>query len=176
MKTLKIFSILPVLIAFTTVSFAQKNKTESIPVSGNCGMCETKIEKAAKEAGATSAQWVADKKILTVTYNTTSTNAAKIQEAVAKAGYDTRDVRATDEAYNKLHGCCQYEREAVKETVKKECCDKCEMKDGKCADMKACDDKTCCKDATGKAMSCCTKDGDSGKAECCKNGKCEKHS
>ncbi|MEI9912952.1 MAG: hypothetical protein WDO71_26915 [Bacteroidota bacterium] len=49
MKTLKVFSILPLFLAFAIISFAQKTKTETIPVSGNCGMCETKIEKAAKK-------------------------------------------------------------------------------------------------------------------------------
>lgn len=175
MKTLKIFSLLSLSIALSIASFAQE-KSETIPVSGNCGMCESKIEKAAKEAGASSAEWSSETKILTVKYNSSTTNAAKIQQAIAKAGYDTRDVKASDEAYKKLHACCQYERTAVKET-KHQCSDKCSMKDGKCTDMKACKDKGCCKDdGTGKSTGCCAQDGDSGKMDCCKNGKCEKHS
>lgn len=177
MKTLKIFPILSLFMAFAIVSFSQSAKTETIPVSGNCGMCESKIEKAAKEAGATSADWSADTKMLTVKYNSSSTNAARIQQAIAKVGYDTRDFKATDESYNKLHGCCQYERTAAKE-AKHECSGKCEMKDGKCTNMESCKGKGCCKEAgAGKAMSCCSKDGgEAGKMDCCKNGKCEKHS
>ncbi|MBL7744872.1 MAG: cation transporter [Chitinophagaceae bacterium] len=177
MKTLKIFSILPLFIAISLVSFAQK-KTETIPVSGNCGMCEAKIEKAAKEAGASAAEWNKDTKVLTVSYNSSATNAAKIQQAIAKVGYDTRDFKATEESYNKLHACCQYERETVKE-AKHDCSDKCDMKDGKCTDMQACKDKGCCKESgSGKTMSCCSKEGEGehGKMDCCKNGKCEKHS
>lgn len=171
MKTLKIFSILLLCMAFTVISFAQKTKTETIPVSGNCGMCETKIEKAAKEAGASTAEWNAGTKSLTVKYNSSSTNAAKIQQAIAKVGYDTRDFKATDEAYDKLHGCCKYERTAAGE-AKHQCSDKCEMKDGKCA-MEA----GCCKD--GK----CSQPGHDGKdccksadhhMDCCKDGKCSK--
>lgn len=152
MKTLKIFSF-SILIAIITLSlpkssFAQ-TKTETIPVSGNCGMCKTNIEKAAKKAGAEKADWNVDEKTLTVSYNSSSTNAAKIQQAVAAAGYDTRDFKTTEAAYKKLHACCQYERTA---DSKASCCSsgKCEMKDGKC---------------TAK----CTE-------ECCKNGTCAKKS
>lgn len=140
MKTYKIFSFLPLFMALTIVSFAQNTKTETIPVSGNCGMCETKIEKAAKEAGASTADWNKDTKILTVRYNPSSTNTVKIQQAIAKVGYDTRDFKTTDAAYNKLSACCQYERETVKEADDKmECC-----KDGKCS-KPGHDGKDCCK-------------------------------
>ena len=47
MKTLKIFSIVLFCCTLATASFAQKVKTETFKVSGNCGMCEAKIEKAA---------------------------------------------------------------------------------------------------------------------------------
>lgn len=112
MKTIQLFSLLTFLTIFSFGAQAQV-KTESIPVSGNCGMCKSKIEKSAKEAGASSATWDTEKKILTVKYNSSSTNAAKIQQKVAAAGYDTRDVKAADAAYDKLHGCCKYERTAT---------------------------------------------------------------
>lgn len=178
MKTLKIFSLLPLLMAFSIVSFAQNTTTESFPVSGNCGMCETKIEKAAKQAGASAADWNKDTKVLTVKYNSSTTNAAKVQQAIANVGYDTRDFKATDASYNKLSACCQYDREAAKE-AKHQCTEKCDMKDGKCTNMESCKEKGCCKDAgSGKSMGCCTKEGTDagGKMDCCKNGKCEKHS
>lgn len=144
METLRIFSFVAILMAITNFSFAQ-TKTETIPVSGNCGMCKTNIEKAAKKAGAAKADWNVDEKTLTVTYNN-STNAAKIQQAIAAAGYDTRDFKTTEAAYNKLHACCQYERNAE---TKADCCSsgKCEMKDGKCTDMSKCKEE-CCKNGT----------------------------
>ncbi|MGZ8525093.1 MAG: heavy-metal-associated domain-containing protein, partial [Chitinophagaceae bacterium] len=104
MKTFKIFSFATILMAIATISFAQKTQTETIPVSGNCGMCKSKIEKAAKTAGVEDAKWDVDAKVLTVKYNSSTTNSAKIQQAVAAVGYDTRDVKATNEAYDKLHG------------------------------------------------------------------------
>ncbi len=128
MKTLKIFSLFAFLLA-AQFSFAQ-NTTESIPVSGNCGMCKSSIETAAKKACATAAEWDMDAKVLKVSYSN-STTAAKIQQAVAAVGYDTRDFKASDEAYNKLHGCCKYERTSGSKQMS--CCEgKCEMKDGKC--------------------------------------------
>src|SRR5262245_24630849 len=169
MKTRKIFFLLATFVAMRSICFAQGIKTETIPVSGNCGMCKAKIEKAAKAAGAKEASWSTEKKILTVKYNSSSSNTAKIQNAVAAAGYDTRDVKATDEAYKRLHSCCQYERSA--RTEKSGCCsDKCEMKDGKCTDMAACKDKGCC-DAEGVChdSGCCSHGADKGsKADCCK--------
>ena len=169
MKTLKIFFVLILFASSGSMVSAQSIKTESIPVSGNCGMCKATIEKAAKTAGAKEANWNAEKKVLTVKYSSSSSNAAKIQNAIAAAGYDTRDVKATNEAYERLHSCCQYDRSVQPE--KPGCCsDKCEMKDGKCTDMTACKDKGCC-DAQGNChdSGCCSHDAANGtKAECCK--------
>lgn len=153
MKTLKISTLFIACMAIASISFAQKNTTESIAVNGNCGMCKNNIEKAAKKAGATNADWNADAKMLTVKYNTSSTNAAKIQEAVALVGYDTRDVKATDESYNKLHGCCKYERKEMKKTdnadatVTKTEAACCKKEEGKTASKDAGKEKSCCSDA-----------------------------
>ncbi len=169
MKTLKISSILLICFSLATTSFAQKAKTESLKVSGECGMCKKKIETAAKTAGASFAEWNKDTKILTIKYNSTSTNAAKIQQAVADKGYDTPDFKATEEAYNKLDKCCQYEREAVKEA----CCnnEKCGKGDSSCAGMDCCKDKDCCKKDVAAKMPARTTGSD---GDCCKDGKCTK--
>jgi len=98
-----------VFISIASFGFAQ-DKTETLKVAGECGTCKKKIETAAKKAGATFAEWNVDSKELTIKYNSTSTNTAKIQKAIAKSGYDTPDFKATDKAYNSLDGCCQYER------------------------------------------------------------------
>jgi copper chaperone CopZ len=136
MKALTIFSFISLFVSMSSSSFAQDLKTETIPVSGNCGTCKTNIEKAAKKAGATDADWNVDTKMLTVKYNTAATNADKIQQGIAEVGYDTRDVKAADAAYDKLHACCKYERSGAKKDdkpaglAKKEasCCDKGECK------------------------------------------------
>lgn len=182
MKTLKIFSTLLVCCAIATTSFSQKTKTETFQVSGNCGMCETKIEKAAKAAGASYAEWNKDTKIMTVKYNSTSSNLAKIQKSIADVGYDNAGAKATDDTYDKLHGCCKYDRTGVTTENEKmsarsgtdpECC-----KDGKCT-KEGHDGKDCCKkDGTVKMDCCkdgkCTKEGHDGK-DCCKKEQDHKH-
>ena len=162
MKSFKIFSAIAVCMAISTFTIAQ-SKTETFKVSGNCGMCKNNIEKAAKSAGAESALWNKDTKELTVTYNSSTTNTAKIQQKIADVGYDNVGFTATVEAYNKLHGCCKYERKELKAETKASCCkggeEKCNHDQAAKAD--------CCKD--GK----CTKEGHNGK-DCCKEGKCTK--
>lgn len=150
MKTL----FLLLFISIASFGFAQ-TKTETLKVSGECGSCKKKIESAAKKAGASFASWDVDSKELKIKYNSTSTNTAKIQQAIADVGYDTQDYKATDEAYHKLDKCCQYERTAS--TDKPSTCDN-----------KACADKDCMKDGKcQKDMSCC-KDSDCSNKDCCK--------
>lgn len=107
---------------FTSASAQSTAKTESIKVWGNCGMCEETIENSAKKAGAITADWNEETKILAVSYDAGKSNSFKIQKAIAAAGYDTQDLKANDKAYDKLHGCCKYDRktEKVKEEVKEE--------------------------------------------------------
>lgn len=135
-------------------------KKENIKVWGECGMCKKKIEAASKNAGALAADWNEDSKILSVSFNIFKTNATKIEEAVAAAGYDTRDVAANGGAYNKLPVCCHYERKqtVVRQAVnccsneitcarKTGCCkdNKCDAASIVCKDMVACKEKGCCK-------------------------------
>ena len=175
MKSLKIFSTFLFCCAIATTSFSQKTKTETFQVSGNCGMCETKIEKAAKAAGASYADWNKDTKIITVKYNSTSSNLAKIQKSIADAGYDNVGVKSTTEAYDKLHSCCKYDRTAgaTANSEKMDCC-----KDGKCT-KEGHDGKDCCKKEGTAKMDCCkdgkcTKEGHDGK-DCCKHEEEHKH-
>ncbi len=111
MKTIiSLVSILLVVIA-PFVSTAQTAlKTETIKVWGNCGSCKKHIEKAAKAAGATTALWNEGSKQLKVSYASSKSSSAKIQQSVAKAGYDTQDMQGSDAAYQKLDQCCQYDR------------------------------------------------------------------
>jgi hypothetical protein len=159
MKSIKLFIVLA--IACTSFTVNAQSKSESVKVFGNCGMCQTRIEKAAKEAGATTAKWDAETNMLAVSYRTSITSLDKIEQKVASVGHDTKGVRANDEAYSKLHGCCQYERVGLMDATAVTCCsdkEKC-MFDGKCTmkGTEACKMKAGeeCKMVDGK--SCCSK-------------------
>lgn len=131
MKSLRIFSIAAFSLACVSVASAQTT-TETFKVNGNCGMCKSKIEKAAKEAGAKTAVWDVDSKIITVSFKSSNTNTAKIQEKIAEVGYDNAGAKASTESYDKLHGCCKYDRTAsVSSSDKHEALPDC-CKDGKC--------------------------------------------
>jgi len=113
MKT-KILGLVSMFLLGTTMVFAQA-KTEKFEVKGNCGMCETRIEKAAKSVdGVTTADWNQETKILEVALDSTKTTVDKIQLAIAGVGHDTPPHRAKDEVYDKLPACCKYERTEVK--------------------------------------------------------------
>ena len=154
MKSIRLFITLTFILASASFALAQ-TITETFAVSGNCGMCKSRIEKAAKEAGATDASWDQSKKTLTVSFSAEASSVAKIQQKVAEVGHDNAGFRASDEVYSKLHGCCKYERASSTDAVAGSCC-----KDGKCTKG-----DSCCKD--GKC-----KEGKSGKGKkCCKEGK-----
>lgn len=110
MKTKSFLFILSFTCTALIANAQAKLTSEKIKVWGNCGMCQKHIEKAAKEAGATTAKWNQDTKVLTVKYDAKKTDNKKIQENVAAAGYDTRDYTGNNDAYQKLDECCQYER------------------------------------------------------------------
>jgi periplasmic mercuric ion binding protein len=121
MKTLNICAALLFSIFAINTSFAQNAvKKETIKVWGNCGMCKTTIEKAAKKGGATVANWNEDSKELKVSYAVNKTSSDKIQQSIAKSGYDTQDFTADNKAYGNLHACCQYDRKVSSTTVETE--------------------------------------------------------
>ena len=120
MKTIKIlFAIMIAFISTQSVN-AQTSKvgktaavkTQTIKVYGECGMCQSRIEKvASKVAGIRSARWDENTLLLTIKYDATNATAVDdVQKKIASVGHDTEKYTATDAAYNKLPGCCHYER------------------------------------------------------------------
>jgi copper chaperone CopZ len=110
MKTKMLSLIALVFMALTSVT-AQTEKKETFKVAGNCGMCETRIEKAAKSvAGVHSADWDKETKMIDVKFDSDELDIHKVHMAIAKAGHDTKMHKASDEVYDKLPGCCKYER------------------------------------------------------------------
>lgn len=144
MKAQSILLSVFVLFAAFTVNAQSGLKKDTIKVWGNCGMCKKVIEQSAITAGAKTADWNTDTKVLTVRYKAKATNNKKIQQSIAASGYDTQEFTASNEAYNKLHGCCKYDRkETTNVKEEKSCCEG--------------SDKACCKD--GEKKDCCSKEG-----------------
>ncbi|MDF1546730.1 MAG: heavy-metal-associated domain-containing protein [Bacteroidales bacterium] len=109
MKTRLVNLVVMLLIGATAV-FAQ-SKTDKFKVSGNCDMCKNRIEKAAMAVdGVSKADWNSETKMIELSFESSKTDAHKVQMAIAMAGYDTEMHKASDKAYNALPGCCQYER------------------------------------------------------------------
>ena len=115
MKT-RMLGLVTVMVLSITSVFAQTEKKEKFDVAGNCGMCKDRIEEAAKSVdGVNYANWDKETKMLEVKYNSDTVNVHKVHMAIAKAGHDTKMHKASDEVYDKLPGCCKYER--IKEEV-----------------------------------------------------------
>ena len=89
----------------------EADKTEKFTVYGNCGMCERTIENSLKDIeGVDKADWDMETGEMTVVFNPEVISLDAIKQKIAEVGYDTDSHRATDEVYNNLHGCCQYDR------------------------------------------------------------------
>jgi hypothetical protein len=88
-------------------------KTITAKVSGNCGMCETTIEKAGNVKKEAQVEWDKNKQVATITYDSQKTDPDQVLRRIALAGYDNEKYLAPEETYNNLHGCCQYERTIV---------------------------------------------------------------
>lgn len=104
------------LIVMTLSTQAQekknKNAKHTIMVNGNCEQCQRRIQKAAFSVdGVKTANWNIETHKLEVTLNEEKTTVAQVKKAVAKVGHDAGEIRATNETYENLHHCCQYERE-----------------------------------------------------------------
>ncbi|HSK13108.1 MAG TPA: hypothetical protein VK907_07815 [Phnomibacter sp.] len=113
MKKIRI-AFMAISILFAANLFAQE-KTDTVKVWGNCGMCKSRIEKAAKAEGATAAAWDKETKMLTFTYDASKTSNDAIQKKVASVGHDTEKYTADANVYDKLPGCCLYDRKGSTE-------------------------------------------------------------
>lgn len=109
----KILVAITFLLSFTACNAQIKNaKTESVKIYGNCGMCETTIEKAGNKKKIAKVDWNKDTKMATITYDAKKTNQDEILKRIALSGYDNETFLAPNDVYAKLPGCCQYERKA----------------------------------------------------------------
>jgi copper chaperone CopZ len=108
-----IIGMMLLLVSLSTQAQEKKNKNAKyeFEVNGNCEMCKKRIEKAAfSVSGVKSAEWSIADHSLNLILNEQKCSATDVKKAVAEVGHDTDEVKATDEQYGKLHGCCLYDR------------------------------------------------------------------
>jgi Protein of unknown function (DUF3347) len=117
MKRIIFTTAITALLTITCQAQINNSRTEAVKIYGNCGMCETNIEKAGNKKKISIADWNEETKIATITYNSKKTSLDALLKNIALAGYDNAKFLAPDAAYNKLPGCCKYER-VLKVTVK----------------------------------------------------------
>lgn len=86
-----------------------KNKSVSFEVKGNCGMCKSRIEKAAiKIKGVKYAAWSADTKEFQAIIDERKCEIDDIKKRIAEVGHDSEGFTAPEEVYNELPECCKY--------------------------------------------------------------------
>ena len=107
----KILIAIIVLLSFTSCNAQTKNqKTETVKIYGNCGMCKSTIEKAGNKKNQANVDWDKETKMATISYDSLKTSKEEILKRIALVGYDSDIFLAPNDTYSNLAGCCQYER------------------------------------------------------------------
>jgi len=109
-----IYGMLLLFVAISTQAQDKisKNAKYIFEVNGNCEQCQKRIQKAAfSVVGVKMASWSLETHEMTIIINEEKCSLLEVKKAIANVGHDTKEVKAKDEVYEKLHACCQYERD-----------------------------------------------------------------
>jgi hypothetical protein len=107
----KILVAIILLLSFTSCNAQTKNqKTETVKIYGNCGICKSTIEKAGNMKNQANVDWNKETKMATISYDSLKTSKEEILKRIALTGYDSDIFLAPNDTYSNLPGCCQYER------------------------------------------------------------------
>lgn len=71
-------------------------------------MCKARIERALDTKGVRSATYNLETHQLTVTYAPAKISLDQIHSLLNAVGHDTEKSKASEAAYDKVHGCCKY--------------------------------------------------------------------
>jgi mercuric ion binding protein len=109
-----------VMALLTGITFAQeKNKKMTMEVDGKCDMCKTRIEKAALAVkGVKYAFWDIPSHQLSLIIDERKTDPMKVKTALVAVGHDTKELKATEEAYDSVHPCCKYREDNTDDSGK----------------------------------------------------------
>lgn len=108
---MKKISVLVALLSAAIITLAAQDEAAEqtkFKVSGLCGMCKTRIERAVKIDGVKKAQWNKSTQVLTVSYKPSLITVDSLQHRLAFVGHDTERYIAADSVYNSLPECCHY--------------------------------------------------------------------
>ncbi|NAS12835.1 heavy-metal-associated domain-containing protein [Poritiphilus flavus] len=113
-----VLSLICVLV--TSVAMGQdKNKKLTFEVDGKCEMCKMRIEKAALGVkGVKYALWDIPSHQLSLIIDERKTDAMQIKTALVEVGHDTKELKATQEAYDNVHPCCKYREDDTDDSEK----------------------------------------------------------
>ena len=110
-NTLKYIIVASLMLTTSAFNAQAKNqKTIKVKIYGNCGMCESTIEKAGNLKNQANVDWDKESKMAIISFDSLKTSAEEILKRVALAGYDSDTFLAPDDTYSSLPSCCQYER------------------------------------------------------------------
>ena len=99
-------------ISGSEISSLDKEYDYSIGVKGNCGMCKSSIEKAAKSLEfVADAEWGIKSKILDLKFKDSADfDLNALYKSINDSGYETMNTTANQTSYNALPMCCKYDR------------------------------------------------------------------
>ncbi|MEL6986610.1 MAG: TonB-dependent receptor [Bacteroidota bacterium] len=100
--------LLVLIICCTSSLLIGQNKF-NIWVDAACGMCKDRIENAAMSLDKIQfVNYDLSSKTLSIETSDANFDVIKLHQKMAAVGHDTKEMKATDEVYNNLHGCCKY--------------------------------------------------------------------
>jgi len=110
----KVFLLVGMFLVTFSFFGQNKNAKATLEVDGVCMMCKARIEKGAiKTKGVKSAVWNIDTHQLSLIFDERKTDLTAIENNIAGVGHDTKNVKATEEAYNSVHECCKYRNDEI---------------------------------------------------------------
>jgi len=111
-------SVCILLVSLTGLA-QEKNKKMTFEVDGKCDMCKVRIEKAALGVpGVKFAEWDIPSHQLSLIVDERKTNSMEIKSALVAVGHDTKELKATQEAYDSVHPCCKYREDNTDDSKK----------------------------------------------------------
>jgi Cu(I)/Ag(I) efflux system membrane fusion protein len=102
--------LLILTMLLSSCAAAPRDAELAIPVGGICALCRYRIEDEAMQVpGVRSAEWGDVSRILSLKVDPAlAAHPLPLHQALAEAGHDTPLIKAPDEIYGTLPGCCYY--------------------------------------------------------------------